>query len=430
MSKKTISILLAMTLLTGISAGATREVFATTINENKVDKALETTDVELVYKRAYDLTMTACEVRTQEAVTEARHAIWKLPQPSYNWAIGTFSSMLDDVQLELFRTFLNIFHDKNGVQVKSLTQDQINEGREMLEGFYTWENNRQYCYTWSSCMDNYQLQIMKQVDEALKKAKETKTTTDIQNSRKLVNIVLGVKYNDGVLNWAKVIDTELKLIENAPEENKKMFQDDNLEKAIRTLINKPSGEIKSTDVENIKTLELKGLGIKDLTGLEHFKSLTSLELSVVPTYDEEGNYVLKQNYVEDLSPLRNLVSLEYLDVAGNNIKDVSSLSELTNLNLLGLDNNPITDISMLGKTVKNIERLYLNNLDLTDLSVLKNAENTKILGLVGFNNYNDSNLGAIKNIKTLKQLTLDRNVDDSVVNAIKEALPSCEVRKR
>ncbi|GEM_PF-5081970 len=430
MNKKAISILLSVTLLTGITGGVSKTVLAdTNINESKIIN-LDETNVELIYKKAYDLTMTACEVRTQEAVTEARHAIWKLPQPSYNWAIGTFSSMLDDVQLELFRTFLNIFHDKNGVQVKSLTQDQINEGREMLEGFYTWENNRQYCYTWSSCMDNYQLQIMKQVDEALKRAKETKTTTDIQNARKLVNIVLGVKYNDGVLNWAKVIDTELKLIENAPEENKKMFQDDNLEKAIRTLINKPSGEIKSTDVENIKTLELKGLGIKDLTGLEHFKSLTSLELSVVPTYDEDGNYVLKQNYVEDLSPLRNLVSLEYLDVAGNNIKDVSSLSELTNLNLLCIDNNPITDISMLGKTIKNVEKLYIDNLNVKDLSVLKNAENVKILFLIGFNNYNDSNLGTIKNIQTLQQLTLDRSVDDSVVNEIKEALPSCEVRKR
>ncbi|MEG1482882.1 MAG: hypothetical protein RSA57_03700 [Cetobacterium sp.] len=212
--KKTISLLIAATLLTGTMGGT---VFAIDNNNNLVNQtvAVEKIGVEQIYKNAYDLTIKALEVRTQEALTAARYAIWKLPA-GYESAIGTFSAMLDDVQLELFRTFLTIFH-VDGVPVKSLSQADINKGRGMLEGFYTWENNKQYCYTWSSCIDTYQVNVMKEVESALRKAQSSKLKADIAKARELMNVILTVKHNDGVLNWATTLNKELITLENSTE---------------------------------------------------------------------------------------------------------------------------------------------------------------------------------------------------------------------
>ena len=73
------------------------------------------------------------------------------------------------------------------------------------------------------------------------------------------------------------------------------------------------------------TLDLSGLGISDLTGLEYLTGITDLNLS--------GNTII------DLSPLAGLTQLTTLDLSNNQIYGPSPLSGLTNLSTLDLSQN-------------------------------------------------------------------------------------------
>ena len=52
---------------------------------------------------------------------------------------------------------------------------------------------------------------------------------------------------------------------------------------------------------------------------------------------------LWNNQISDISPLRGLTKLTYLDLEGNEISDVTALANLINLEELYLEGNPITD---------------------------------------------------------------------------------------
>ena len=64
--------------------------------------------------------------------------------------------------------------------------------------------------------------------------------------------------------------------------------------------------IVEADVINISTIEGKGLGITNLTGLEKCQSLASLDLA--------------KNKIRDLSALQGFGRLQYLDLAENQVK--------------------------------------------------------------------------------------------------------------
>ena len=80
-------------------------------------------------------------------------------------------------------------------------------------------------------------------------------------------------------------------------------------------------------------------GIKSLKGLEYAINLTELHLG--------------RNHITDVSPLKDLTNLRFLDLGDNwRIADVSLLRNLTNLTFLNLRGNRITDVSPL----KNMTR--------------------------------------------------------------------------
>ncbi len=76
--------------------------------------------------------------------------------------------------------------------------------------------------------------------------------------------------------------------------------------------------------------------------------------------------LLYGNWIEDISPLAELVNLERLDLSDNHITDIEALSELKELVWLMLDFNQISDISVLLQ-LTSLEQVNIrgNNLDLT-----------------------------------------------------------------
>ena len=151
-------------------------------------------------------------------------------------------------------------------------------------------------------------------------------------------------------------------------------------------------------------LNLNGIKVFDLTGLEYCKNLIEL--------------TCRWGSVSDLTPLKNLVKLEKIVLGSNKISDISVLKNLVNLKKLYIGNNDISDISAL-KDLVNLEDLVLCDNKISDVSVLKNLINLESLNL---DNNNISDISALKDLVNLKWLYLsDNNIIDisPIANATK-----------
>ena len=78
------------------------------------------------------------------------------------------------------------------------------------------------------------------------------------------------------------------------------------------------------------------------------------------------------NYISDVSPLKNLTQLTGLYLFDNHVSDVSPLKNLTQLTRLYLDDNYISDVSPL-KNLTQLTELGLSENWIADVSPL--AEN-------------------------------------------------------
>jgi hypothetical protein len=115
------------------------------------------------------------------------------------------------------------------------------------------------------------------------------------------------------------------------------FPDKNLEKEIRTQINKPTGEIIKGDLVKITRLAYRG---DTITGWYPISNLSGIE---------------------------NVINLTYLNLMENEISNIDALNELTNLSFLNLMNNQITNIDVL-KGLTNLTGLYLGHNQIKDYS--------------------------------------------------------------
>ena len=105
--------------------------------------------------------------------------------------------------------------------------------------------------------------------------------------------------------------------------------------------------------------------ITDLTGLEYAINLTELNLGGKWV---NGSYV-NSNAITNFSPLSKLIHLKTLNLSGASISDVSALVGFTRLTTLNLSNNPISDVSPLAGLTQLLS-LNLNNTSISDVSVL------------------------------------------------------------
>ena len=206
--------------------------------------------------------------------------------------------------------------------------------------------------------------------------------------------------------------------------------DSGLRTVLESALGKEAGEdITQADMQEMTGLDAFESGIRNLTGLEfatnlielhlglnqisdvsplkHLTNLTYLDLhrnqriSDVSPLKDLTNLTwlsLRGNLISDMSPLKHLARLTYLHIGYNRISDVSPLKDLTNLTFLNLDHNQISDVSPL-KYLTNLIYLHIDDNKISDMSPLKYLTNLTFL------NINDNQILDISSLKDLTNLT-------------------------
>ncbi|MEA4902195.1 cell wall-binding repeat-containing protein [Desulfitobacterium sp.] len=143
------------------------------------------------------------------------------------------------------------------------------------------------------------------------------------------------------------LTANLKLI--VSEDSAIKFNDKALEWCVKDALGRQSSTqpVYRSDVLSITSLDASGHSIRNLTGLEAFTNLISLDLS--------QNRYLKG---ADLAPLQKLTNLQSLNLAYNDLEKIDSLKNITSLSSLDISNNRISDFSPL-KGLTQLTSLYL-----------------------------------------------------------------------
>ena len=187
--------------------------------------------------------------------------------------------------------------------------------------------------------------------------------------------------------------------------DKVVIPDANLRAVIADSLGKASDEaIIAADMATLTRLEVPNKDIRDLTGLEFATNLTWLDLG---SEYASGDGYINDNNISDFSPLSSLTSLERLYLDNTDIPNISVLSSLPNLTVLDLSYNSILDYSPLSKLTSleglSLRRIYLS--DISDLiSVLSGLPNLTVLNL----NSNDtiSDFSPLSSLPNLTRLSL------------------------
>ena len=127
--------------------------------------------------------------------------------------------------------------------------------------------------------------------------------------------------------------------------------------------------------------------IKDISGLEHFINLTSLDLSF--------------HAISDISPLAKLTKLNSLSLGGNPITDITPLSGLANLTSLAIFNCQADDYSPLANLV-NLDNIMLDYSTISDISVLSGLTKLQRVSLTNTQVSDISPLAALSRAEILK----------------------------
>ena len=213
--------------------------------------------------------------------------------------------------------------------------------------------------------------------------------------------------------------------------------DPNLRAAIAEALNKaPRDTITVEDMAPLTHLDVEGMDIQDLEGLQFAANLQTLNLRGNPLSDLSplsGLTALKEvifsgESLSDLSPLTGLTNLEVVRFWKTSISDLSPLAGLTKLRWLQFESSPISDLSpLVGLTglerlrtyaSKNLDLLPLKGLtDLVDLAVANSgvSDVSPLSGLIHLEwlnleaNRRISNISSLASLKNLKELRLDTN---------------------
>lgn len=146
------------------------------------------------------------------------------------------------------------------------------------------------------------------------------------------------------------------------------FNDASIQRAVMTALRKADGAVYERELQDVTSLNLRDMSIKDISDLALFSNLSSLDLA--------------NNEIEDIAALAGLYELESLDLGGNSIQDISALSKLKKLKILGLADNAVSDISVLSD-LTDLKEVYLNGNPIEDISSLGNLKELEVLNVNG-----------------------------------------------
>ena len=191
--------------------------------------------------------------------------------------------------------------------------------------------------------------------------------------------------------------------------------DPNLEHAIRdelALINELP--LTQADMLQLTRLGARDSEIKYLTGVEYATNLIGMTLP----YNEISDLTplaelmhleylwLWGNPISDLSPLMSLTALKRIDLAGCQISDVSPLANLTQLTYINLRGNRIVDISAL-TNLNQLTELRLSSNQIVDVGPLANLTELTRLNL---NNNRIIDVSPLANLIKLERLEINHNL--------------------
>lgn len=167
------------------------------------------------------------------------------------------------------------------------------------------------------------------------------------------------------------------------------------------------------DLVNLEQLDVSGNHkIADIAAVKDMKKLKSLNVST--------------NGISDLSPVSGLTKLENLNAAKNQIKNLPDMSELTSLTALDLSDNQLEDVTQLSNLV-NLEELNLSgNNALTDIRPLINLKNLKEKNTYLPTEQMKIDLFAVINVnKQFLTFNISKMTQDDIEN-VKQALEAYE----
>ena len=212
--------------------------------------------------------------------------------------------------------------------------------------------------------------------------------------------------------------------------------DPNLRTAIAEALRKsPNAPITAEEMKRLRDLDVRGKGVRDLTGLQFATHLNWLRLSSNQVSDlspiagliELRELRFDDNAISDVSPVRGLIDLTRLEFDRNQVSDISPVRNLKNLTILrmrynrisdlspvaGLINlkefhiavNAVSDISPIARLI-NLEELYFENNSVSDISPV-----TRLTNLVEFNCADNavSDLSPVAGLTNLKHLNFRGN---------------------
>jgi hypothetical protein len=188
------------------------------------------------------------------------------------------------------------------------------------------------------------------------------------------------------------------------------FVDEGLERAVRTAIDKPEGPIYTDDVETIQVLDASNHKIRRLDGIEALFELVELNLD--------------SNYVKSVSPLKNLMKLQKLNLRNNEIIDLEAVDfqdiihlYIRNLNLRhnviwdaqGNDTR-LSDITLVGQMAQ-MRKLKLRENHIEDLTPLSNLRRLTELDL---RENRFTTIAPLETLTRLRELNLRENAITSL----------------
>ncbi|MCL1789769.1 MAG: protein kinase [Peptococcaceae bacterium] len=184
-----------------------------------------------------------------------------------------------------------------------------------------------------------------------------------------------------------------------------------------------SGEIPN----NVTTLYMRGnKNLSDITPLRSLTGLTFLnicdnninDLTPLKSLTKLTNLYLSINNISDLTPIQSLTDLTILHISRNKIHNLTPLRSLTNLTYLEATNNTINDLTPL-KPLTKLSTLYLDYNNITNISPLQSAKSLTLLSICQ-NKVNDvSPLASLSNLNYL----------DLGYNSISDTAPLQSIKK-
>ena len=170
------------------------------------------------------------------------------------------------------------------------------------------------------------------------------------------------------------------------------------------------GKTFSSDVTE---LDLRGLGLTDISVLSKCTELTKLDL--------------RDNSISDISALVDLQKLEWLCLWNNKVEDIRPLMTLIKLKHLDMDNNQVKDLAVI-EHLTSLEALWLSGNPLDDIKVLTSLPELRRLGLKN-TGLTDEDLDVLIKLTKLTELTMENNpkLTANKFAELEAALPNCEI---